>query len=325
VSTTLGLKEIYQPIAAPLEGVRATVGQLWTDALQLVKVEVGENPLVGGKLLRPALCLMSAGAIGARDLHRYVRLAAAFETLHVASLAHDDVIDKAILRRGTASLNAMWDNHAAVLGGDYLVARAVEMLAEYDSCAVVANAIASVRQMAEGELLFFGRDEDSITEADCLQLARQKTASFFAEACCAPSFILDPTTRAALHAYGLSLGTSFQIVDDLLDLTQPPDKLGKPACGDVVEGKITLPILYMREGLDGPGRARLRSLRGAELTDDDRQWLMQMLEETGARERTEALNRQFTREALEQLQTLPASDYRESMETLLEFLQVRSS
>ena len=288
MSTTISLEELYHPIEDALIEVRAAVSGMWGDALTLVGMDPAQVPDLGGKMLRPALCLLSAGAIGAKKLNDYVQLASAFEALHIASLAHDDVIDKALMRRGKVSLNGLWNNHAAVLGGDYLVARAVETLAKYDSCPVIANAIRSVREMAEGELYFFFRDQNNYTRDECIQLARLKTASLFAEACAAPSFVINGAYRQALHSFGIALGIAFQIVDDILDVTQSANSLGKPACGDVVEGKRTLPILYLREKLNPEELERLNSFHNGDLTEDDQAWIGAKVEETGARERTDA-------------------------------------
>jgi octaprenyl-diphosphate synthase len=293
--------------------------------LHLVGVEQEVVPAAGGKMLRPALCLMAAGAIGGRDLTQYVQLAGAFEALHIASLAHDDVIDKALLRRGVTALHAMWDNHAAILGGDYLVARSVEMLAQYDSCPVIANAITSVRRMAEGELLYFGRDYDAMRPEDCILLAQQKTASLFAEACSAPTYIIDPTHRDHLHAFGTGLGTAFQIIDDLLDVTQPTEHLGKPSCGDVVEGKKTLPIIFLRSALPAGDQARFDSFRETGVTEEDRGWIGDRVEATGARDQTLEEAGRHTAQALDALHQLPPSEYREAMEGVADLLLVRSA
>lgn len=325
VSKTIALTDLYRPIETELDGVRDTIHQLWVDALTLVRIDGDVAPRPGGKLLRPALSLLSAGAIGGTDLDRYVTLASAFEALHIASLAHDDVIDRAILRRGNSSLNAFWDNHAAVLGGDYLVARAVEMLATYDVCAVVANAIKSVRCMAEGELYFFGKENDPIVAEDCIMLAEQKTASLFAEACSAPTYILDPTHRKALYQFGISLGIAFQLVDDVLDITQTTEQLGKPACGDIVEGKKTIPIMHLKHGLNGADSSRLDAMRGADISEADREWVISKAEETGAKVKAEAITRSYADEARRHLAQLPPSPYRESMEGIVEFVLVRVS
>ncbi|HPO16580.1 MAG TPA: polyprenyl synthetase family protein [Candidatus Hydrogenedentes bacterium] len=325
MATQKTLEDLYHPVADCLVEVRGEIGRIWEDALRLVRIDAGPMPKAGGKLLRPALCLLSAGAIGGTDLKHYVRLAAAFEALHIASLAHDDVIDRALMRRGNTSLNALWDNHAAVLGGDYLVARAVNLLAGYNSCAVIDNAITSVRRMAEGELYFFGRDVTSVTQNECIQLAEQKTASLFAEACCAPTFVIDSNYHDALHRFGMSLGVAFQIIDDLLDLTQPATSLGKPACGDVAEGKFTLPILFMREMLPPAEIAQLDAMRDTELTLENRTWVSDRVESTGAHEKTMRAAQTFINQALESLLTLPPSQYRSSMEGLAEFILVRHS
>ena len=134
-------------------------------------------PDAGGKLLRPALCLLSAGVAGADDLSAFGPMAAAMEVFHLAALAHDDVLDGAELRRGQSSLNARWNDHAAVLGGDYLVARGMALLSSYGSCDAVANAIECIRRMAEGELSDFGRGPSHFTREGCIELARAKTAS----------------------------------------------------------------------------------------------------------------------------------------------------
>ncbi len=319
------LSEIYTPIAQPIGGVRAQVTGVWREALTLVRVSADEQPRVGGKLLRPALCIAAAGVIGARDLEYYVPMATAFEMLHIASLAHDDVIDRAVLRRGNSSLNMLWDNHAAVLGGDYLVARAVETLAQYDCCPVIANAIVSVRRMAEGELMFFGRENAPFQRGECIALAEQKTASLFAEACSGPTYIVDPTHRDTLHRFGIQLGIAFQIIDDLLDVTQAADTLGKPSCGDVVEGKRTLPIMYARAQLDPEEDARFAACRDTELSDNDRAWIMETVTRTGAAERTREEARAYAQQAREALLTLPANPYRDTLEGILDFILVRVS
>lgn len=322
---TLQLKELYRPVAPELELVREQIGQMWLDALNLVRTPMPEQPSVGGKLLRPALCLLSAGAGGGANLSQYTRLATAYETLHLASLTHDDVIDRAMLRRGMSALNVLWDNHAAVLGGDYLVARALETLAGYNNCDIIAHTVTSIRLMAEGELIFFGRDHEPGTRDDCILLAERKTASLFAEACSAPAYLIDQTLRDPLFHFGLALGIAFQIVDDILDITQTTEQLGKPACGDIVEGKRTIPILRLRENLDAGGIARLDAMREGEPTEADREWVRAAAAKTGAAEAAAAEARAFADKALEHLSALPESPFRASMAGIVEFILVRVS
>ena len=319
------LEVLYRPVREGLHEVRRIIDRIWQEALELVKVDTGPGPSAEGKMLRPALCLLSAGAIGGAQPPRYVELAAAFETLHLASLIHDDVVDHARVRRGNTALNVLWDNHAAVLGGDYLLARALELLSTYDSRAIVSGALAALRRMAEGELSFFGRDDGHVGEQECLMLADRKTAGLFAETCSAPSHLIDMEYHEALHRFGAALGAAFQLVDDILDLTQPASSLGKPSCGDVVEGKTTLPIMHIRAALDAPGRQHLDSLRNAEIKDEDRAWIAEQALQTKAVEKTQRIARQYADKALYEIGALPKTEYRAAMAGLVEFVLVRES
>jgi len=324
VETKALLKQVYAPVAAPLEGVRDVVNGVWRDALRLVLSVEGELPGAGGKLLRPALTLIAAGATGADDPGRFTRMAAAYELLHMASLAHDDVVDHAFLRRGNASLNALWDNHAAVLGGDYLVARAVETLGEYGSCEIVTRAVRTVRAMAECELAFFGVPAEAATEADCLRLAEGKTASLFAAACEAPALLAGDVDAAdRLRRYGTAFGVAFQLMDDLLDLTQPPGETGKPACGDIAEGKATVPLIRLRKAVTPEERNRLKALSGTALTEEDIAWVRARLTETGVAEEVGALVAGHAEQARALALTFPASPCRDALAELTKVLVLR--
>lgn len=321
----ISLTELYRPVAREMDGVRAAIAEMWADTMRLVYGECLPELPLGGKMLRPALSLLSAGALGAQDTARFVPLATAMELFHLAALAHDDVIDHADLRHGTRSLNAMWDDHTAVLGGDYLVARAIDILGTYDSCKVITNAVISVREMSEGELAHFGRGRGHYSQEACISLARQKTASLFAVACSTPACLIAGAPRAELHAYGIAFGVAFQLVDDLLDLTRDEEALGKPAFGDIVEGKKTLPIIFLRESLDAAGRARLDRTKGQPLSDSDRAWVTDAIESSGARDQTEAIVREYLDEARGCIANLPPSPYRESLMGLAEFVLVRGA
>lgn len=321
---TVTLDELYKPIRTELAEAKAVVGKLWNETLSFVNGPSSSPPKPGGKLLRPALCLLSAGAVGSNgSLKRFVDLAAAFELLHIAALTHDDIVDRASLRRGMASLHAMSNDHTAVLSGDYLVARAASMLVRLNSIELLANTFEAVRKMTEGELRSFSNNSRPYTQEDCLQLAEQKTATYFAATCTGPAYLLQTDCRDTLHRYGLSLGIAFQLIDDVLDLAQDQQTLGKPSCGDIVEGKRTLPILFMREGLQADEAERLEGMLGRPLADEERTWAAGALERSGARERTEKLARSYADAAREALRPLPGSRFKESMLGLAEFVLVR--
>lgn len=319
------LEELYRPVEAELAQVRQEVARLWRDALFLVEGASATLPGSGGKLLRPALCLLSAGACGAPGLSPYIPLATACEVLHMAALTHDDIVDKAGLRRGGLSLNALWDDRTAVLGGDYLVAQSVNLLVSLDSCAVIGEIFAAIREMTEGELRSIGRKGGDPTEADCLQLAKEKTATYFAASCTTAAHLAAPQYRPALHEYGLRMGIAFQLIDDILDIVQSEKTLGKPSCGDLAEGKKTLPILYLQEALDPHERATLQGMAGRPLTDAERAWAAERLTATGARARAEAVARTYADAAREALTPLPQTPFKDSMLKLIEFVLVRGS
>jgi octaprenyl-diphosphate synthase len=316
---------LYRPVQTELRLVQETVAKIWGEALALIHGSSAAPPEVGGKLLRPALCLLSAGSAAAQDVRAFVSMAAACELLHMAALMHDDVVDKAHLRRGRLSLNALWDDRTAVLSGDYLVSRAIGLLTKFNSCGLIHSTSDAVRRMTEGELASFGRNAERFTEGDCLRLAEEKTATLFATTCTGPTYISGGEHREALHQYGLAFGVAFQLIDDILDITQDQEALGKPSCGDIVEGKKTLPILFMREGLGEADRHRLTQMIGRQIADPDRVWAARAMESSGARARTEAIARKYAAAAYAALEPVPPTPYKDSMRALTEFVLVRDS
>jgi geranylgeranyl pyrophosphate synthase len=323
MSTTISLKSLYKNIDPQLILVRETVEKQWIEAFQLVYGKDAAPPHLGGKLMRPALCFLSAGACGAEELDHYVEMAAGMELLHLAALAHDDVVDSADLRRGEVSLNRLWDNHTAVLGGDYLVAKALSILTVYDSCPVIVSALEAIHQMAEGELINFGRGKENLNDEDCIRLSEKKTASLFAVACSTPTLLLDETYKQPLWDYGMGMGTAFQLVDDVIDLTEDEETLGKPSCGDIVENKTTLPIIYMKEVMNDTDRVHLESLCGNAVNADDCAWVKGQMESTGAQERVDRLCREYVDQSLSALSQLPSNSYKEIMGEIAEFVLIR--
>ena len=201
----------------------------------------------GGKRLRPALVVCAAMAIGGREAvgERVIDAAAAVELLHLASLYHDDVLDSAAVRRGQPSANALWGNHAAVLGGDVLLAHAYRVAADLGAAelrrfAHTLTALCS-GQIAESAAQFDAAREVSHYDASI----RGKTAALLSTSCWlgASTAGAPPQVAEALACYGMELGVAFQIVDDVLDLYGHGLQIGKPAGSDLREGVFTLPVL----------------------------------------------------------------------------------
>ena len=203
----------------------------------------------GGKRLRPILVVLSARVNGyeGSDAHT---LAAVVELIHVASLVHDDVLDEAAIRRGRETLQTKWGNKVAVLVGDYLHARVLSMLVSRRSDDPAMAILADTTQaMCEGEVIHAYKSGDfDISEAEYLKIISFKTGKLITASCTLGAHLgtTEPQHIEALTVYGQQIGTAFQIVDDVLDFTESPDKLGKNTFGDLREGKLTFPIIYAR-------------------------------------------------------------------------------
>lgn len=323
----LSLKQIYAPIETVITDVRQVVLGIWQDVMALVSEKSAQNDTqqAEGKLLRPALCLLAAGTLGKQNPVSLARLAAAYELMHLASLTHDDVVDHASLRRGQESLNMQWDNHAAILGGDYLVARALELLTEYDSSALLLNALQTMRLMAEGELRYYGQDPAISQEADCIALAKSKTATLFAAACTAPALLGSPENKKAMYDFGIGLGIAFQLLDDLLDLTQPASVLGKPACGDITENKHTLPLHLLRHALNISEQERLAALVGHTLAEEEQKWVRDIVIQRKIDAATRSQAEHYINQATTAIAPLPDSACKEAMIALAQFVLVRQA
>ena len=210
--------------------------------------EVGTHLVTsGGKRIRPALCLLAAHGGASFSLARTLPLATALELIHTASLVHDDVIDKADTRRGAPTANAKWDNKIAILAGDYIFARAFRLVAENSYGDHVANRRAQlVGDLSVGEIIqdkqMYKAERD---EKDYYDRIQKKTADFL-EICCELGALvggMEPQEAKCLAEYGHCIGMAFQITDDLLDILETSEQIGKPAGNDIRQGIVTLPVL----------------------------------------------------------------------------------
>jgi octaprenyl-diphosphate synthase len=235
--------------------------------------------LPAGKRLRARLILSIAGRTPAA-----VKTAAIVEMIHAASLLHDDVIDDAYMRRGQPSINAVYGNKTSVMFGDVLYSKAFYELADLDR--PVARIIASaVIQLSLGERSDVLLSETFNTDREAyLHMIYQKTASLI-EAAAEAAAVLAGKNRMAYRTYGRNLGIAFQMMDDLLDITQSSEQLGKPAMHDYEEGKTTLPYIYLYESLDDAGRQKLMAMHGRPVTEKSAKWIRDKMTSGGILER----------------------------------------
>jgi len=227
----------------------------------------------GGKRIRPLLTLLAASLAGAPPADT-TRLAISFEYLHAASLLHDDVIDHAILRRGTETANTIWGMEPVILAGDYLHAHAMALASEVGGPVAMALIGRATAAMVESEFLqMHNAHEILISEENYFQVLRGKTAALIAAACEAGIAHNQGTAeqRLALRTYGTNLGLAFQIVDDLLDYLGDPEKTGKAVGNDFQEGKMTLPLIKTLARAEAKDREALIGLLKATPRERSRQ------------------------------------------------------
>jgi octaprenyl-diphosphate synthase len=247
----VSLKQIQSSIAQDMRAVDEVIRSAQYSDVVLIK-QVAEYIInSGGKRLRPALVLMSAELFGpVQPAHH--QLAAVVEFIHTATLLHDDVVDESSLRRGHATANSLFGNAASVLVGDFVYSRAFQMMVRVDNMRVMEILAEATNVIAEGEVLQLLNVHDAdISEQDYLQVIHFKTAKLFEAATRLGAVICqaNEVDEKALSLYGMHLGTAFQLIDDVLDLTGDAQAIGKNLGDDIAEGKPTLPLLYaMRHG-----------------------------------------------------------------------------
>jgi octaprenyl-diphosphate synthase len=247
-------------IGDELRACEAEIARELADSSVPLIRDLGEYvALAGGKRLRPILVLLCA-RLGDGAPARAVRLGCVVELLHTASLLHDDVVDRAPLRRGRPSANARWGDDASLLVGDHFYSRCMaRLVADGDLAVMEALAVAMV-SMTEAEVFQLERTRDGqLTEADYLRIIRQKTATFIS-ACCRVGGIVSGLSGAALDtvaAFGEHLGIAFQIIDDSLDFDADEARFGKAIGRDLEEGKRTLPLIATLERATAHERARI--------------------------------------------------------------------
>ncbi|RBP11185.1 octaprenyl-diphosphate synthase [Roseiarcus fermentans] len=276
----------------------------------------------GGKRLRPILTLATAGLCGYEG-GGHVKLAAAVEFMHTATLLHDDVVDDSEMRRGKAAARMLWGNEASVLVGDFLLGQAFKMMVEVGSmqCLDVLSSAAVI--IAEGEVMQLSAAKDTETTEDAyLAVIRAKTAALFAAACEVGPILAGRSKAeiAACRAYGANLGVAFQLIDDALDYGGSSAKLGKNVGDDFREGKITLPIvLSFRRGSQAEREFWRRTLEKGEIGEGDLEFALATMKKHRALEDTIERARHYGAMSVDALELFPASPWKQALRDAVEF------
>jgi len=265
-----------------------------------------------GKRLRTKLILKIAGSS-----LKAIKTAATVEMIHAASLLHDDVIDDANTRRGKLSTNASEGNKIAIMMGDILYSKAFYELNSIspEVAKIISNAVV---QLSLGELADVKLSDNFHTNRDAyLKMLYQKTASLM-EASAESAAILVGKNREAYRKYGRNLGMAFQMIDDILDIREESKTLGKPALHDYVEGKVTLPYIYLYESLEVEDREFLVSLHKKKLNPDETSWIKSAMQKHGIIEKSYQEAKVLIDEAIELMESLGEKDLSNIAKAMIE-------
>lgn len=323
---SLDLDQIYHPVGDDLRALDGLLRRELATDDPFIGELVGHVLATRGKLIRPALALLSASACGGADEQR-LWLAGTVELIHVASLIHDDIIDAADLRRGSSTVNMLWGNQIAVLLGDYLFATAFDLVSRIRHPEVAPGiALAAVRMsQAEIQAVKVG-GEPHADEATYFEIIDGKTAQLFSAACRAGAVIAGApaATAEALAEFGRQWGMSFQITDDALDLTGDPESLGKSIGSDIDTGKVTLPVIAALREASEPDRARLHALVHGASGDGALGELRALVERYGGVRHAWDVARAYADRAAAALDTLPDSQAKTSLLDLTGYVLARA-
>ncbi len=321
-------RRIFGTISDDMQLVEAEFERQASSNIQVINYLGEYLSASGGKRVRPALLILANKAVGGDGgSDGTIRLATVMEMLHTATLVHDDIIDNADLRRGRSSINSQFGNQTAVLMGDWLYMSAFETSLKERSLEILDILTVLTRKMTEGELIqltAIGRLD--ITEGEYFDILERKTAFLFS-ACCEIGGILggaNSTHQAALKDYGLNLGVAFQLVDDILDVTQDTTVLGKAAGSDVLEGKLTLPLIYlikMEPSLLPLIEKVMLSGNYDAITRDE---IYTKIAHHGIIDRLRERIQDHSIAAIKSLDVLPKSEYRSCLEAVLNYITERN-
>jgi len=321
------INRLVDLVASDMERVNTTI--LARTGSEVTMIPEVANHLIssGGKRLRPMLTLAMAKLAGVSG-DGHVKLAAAVEFMHTATLLHDDVVDESEMRRGKLAARMLWGNEASVLVGDFLLGQAFKMMVEVGSLRALDILSTAAAVIAEGEVMQLAAAKNTATtEDEYLAVIRAKTAELFGAACEVGPVLASRSKaeQAACRSYGMNLGIAFQLIDDALDYSGKAQKLGKNVGDDFREGKITLPVLLaFRRGSDTERAFWNRTLTQGEIGDDDLDHAIALMAKHRAIEDTIGRAHHYGSMAKDALALIPACDMKCALEETVDFCVSRT-
>jgi octaprenyl-diphosphate synthase len=325
-SAAADLSQIFEPIKDDLEAVEREFVRHIQSRVALIP-EMGRYiQKSGGKRVRPAVLLMASRLSGYQG-DRAVLYASVVEFIHTATLVHDDIIDGADLRRGRLAVHSRWGNDITVLLGDYLYIKSMAMALTQDSLEIIRLLCDVTLRMIEGELYQLTKTGDvDITEEEHFEIIRRKTAFLFGGSAQIRGMHggVTPEQEAALREYGFNLGVAFQLVDDLLDYTADAAALGKPIGGDLREGKVTLPVIFLlRRGGEAADTLIRNVVRDRAVTTEQWREILRLLREHRTTEQAYSRAVEYAGRAKDCLSVFPPGRERDGLAALTDYVLQR--
>jgi octaprenyl-diphosphate synthase len=327
IKSNLSLNNLYHSILNDLDKVEKEL-ELFIDSPNRLISEIGSYIFQNsGKKIRPALLLLCSKLFGYKG-NENILMSALIETIHAASLIHDDIIDNSEVRRGRESIHSRWGPNITVLLGDFLYIKALgySLHSQHRQVTKILTDISA--RMIEGELNEYCRSGNlDLAEEDYLDIIDKKTASLFAASCQIGGILGNASDEEehSLVEYGTSLGMSFQIIDDLLDFTGNEKILGKPVFSDLNEGRITLPLIYTMNNDGGLNRKRItKILKEKNLKKETQKEILEIIQSNGALDYTYKKAEEYAFKSREVISQFPESVHREALILIPEFFLTRN-
>jgi len=262
----------------------------------------------GGKRIRPIFVILSS-KFGNYSLEDVAKVAVSLELVHMASLVHDDVIDDSDMRRGHETVRARWDNRIAMYTGDFIFSRALTSIGEIEIPAIHQLLAETMLEICKGEVIQIDHQrKTNQTIRDYLRRIKRKTAVLLSSSCELGAIVsgADPLNVRKLRRFGYFAGMAFQIVDDILDITSTDEKLGKPAGSDLLNGHLTLPILYLKD--DTLFQPYMKRSFDGTLTETDRKEMLTYIRGTEAIQMAQTVSDLYLQKAMDEINALPDGD-----------------
>jgi octaprenyl-diphosphate synthase len=315
------LKELLQPVEADLEKFDVLTDEFLRAESDLISSVVKHLLRKKGKRIRPAIAFLISRTAGLEH-SQMVEAALAIELIHTATLLHDDVVDESDTRRGQETVNYKWNNLVSVLMGDYFFAKAFRLLVETQSSELVRRVSYATEKVSFGELRQIEETFNwELNEDEYYNIIRDKTAALFSvsSASCAVLINEEKKRINQFGMFGESLGKAFQIADDILDFVGDSSKTGKGIGLDLLQGKVTLPLIYsLREGSGDESEKIMGTLNNG-LNEESLNTILEFINNNGGIEYARERAAYFGKDALEFISEFPKSRYRESLENLIQF------